>query len=190
MAEVSVIIPTHNRAHMVRRAIESVLAQTWQDFEIVVISDGSKDSTDEVVASFVDNRIRLLKHERERGASAARNTGLQASSGGYIAFLDDDDEWLPDKLRVQLDAIRQSDSMTGLVYCWIEYVLEGKMVRQRPVGARRKDTTCARRSLDVRSHRAQRPQGHSSLRTGHPGLSLRSPDRSSRPHLKALQSFR
>lgn len=129
--EVSVIIPTHNRAKMIRRAIRSVLAQTWQDFELIVVSDGSTDNTDEVVASFDDPRIRFLKHETARGASAARNTGIRASKGECIAFLDDDDEWTPNKLEVQVPVIRNSSFKVGLVYAWMEYVRDGKVVDSR-----------------------------------------------------------
>ena len=99
---VSVIIPTYNRAHLVGRAICSVLNQTFQDFEIIVVDDGSTDNTEEVVKSFNDPRIRYIRHEQNRGGSAARNTGIRAARGEYIAFLDSDDEWLPEKLDTQL----------------------------------------------------------------------------------------
>ena len=78
---VSVIIPTYNRAHLVGRAIRSVLNQTFQDFEIIVVDDGSTDNTEEVVKGFNDPRIRYIRHEENRGGSAARNTGIRAS--GY-----------------------------------------------------------------------------------------------------------
>jgi len=78
---VSVIIPTYNRAHLVGRAIRSVLNQTFQDFEIIVVDDGSTDNTEEVVKSFNDPRIRDIRHEQNRGGSAARNTGIGMS--GY-----------------------------------------------------------------------------------------------------------
>jgi len=91
---VSVIIPTYNRAHLVGRAIRSVLNQTYQDFEIIVVDDCSTDNTEEIVKGFNDHRIRYMRHDRNRGGSAARNTGIKASQGKYIAFLDSDDEWL------------------------------------------------------------------------------------------------
>jgi len=75
---VSVVIPTYNRAHLVGRAIRSVLNQTYQDFEIIVVDDGSTDNTEEVVKSFNDPRIRYIRHEENRGGSAARNTGIRA----------------------------------------------------------------------------------------------------------------
>jgi len=127
----SVIIPTHNRAKMLKRAIGSVLAQTWQDFEVIVVSDGSTDNTEEVGESFKDPRMHLLKHESARGASAARNTGLRVSNGKYIAFLDDDDEWTLNKLEVQLPVIQRSGPEVGLVYCWMDYVHEGQVLKTR-----------------------------------------------------------
>jgi len=117
---------------MLQLALKSVLAQTWQGkMEILVISDGSTDDTEAVVSSFEDPRIRLLKHETARGASAARNTGLRACRGRYIAFLDDDDEWTPDKLEVQIPVIKNSSPEVGLVYCWIEYYENGRVVDRR-----------------------------------------------------------
>jgi len=95
---VSVIIPTYNRAHLLDRAIRSVLDQTYQDFELIVVDDGSSDPTAEVIATFADPRIYYLRHEKNRGAAAARNTGIEASQGDYVAFLDSDCEWLPKKL--------------------------------------------------------------------------------------------
>lgn len=128
---VSVIIPTHNRAEMLRRAIASVLAQTFTDTEIIVVSDGSVDHTAEVVAFFADPRLRFLRHETARGASAARNTGLRAATGRMVAFLDDDDEWLPQKLAVQVPVLEGAGPEVGLVYCWIESVRDGQCVDRR-----------------------------------------------------------
>jgi glycosyltransferase involved in cell wall biosynthesis len=115
--EVSIIIPTCNRAHLLPRAIKSVLAQTFQDFEIVIVDDASKDQTEEVVNGFAsDERIRYIKHERNKGSSAARNSGIKASRGEFIAFLDDDDEYLPEKLEKQVAALKQNASRVALVY--------------------------------------------------------------------------
>lgn len=125
----SVIIPTHNRASMLQRALRSVLGQSWQgNMEILVVSDGSTDDTEAVVLAFKDPRICLLKHEVSQGASAARNTGLRVCRGQYIAFLDDDDEWTPDKLETQLPVIESSSSEVGLVYAWMEYFHQGKSI--------------------------------------------------------------
>lgn len=104
---VSVIIPTYNREETIARAIQSVLKQTFQDFEIIVVDDGSTDRTRAVVEGFCDPRIRYLRHEQNRGAAAARNTGIRTARGAYLAFLDSDDEWLPEKLSEQI-AVLQS----------------------------------------------------------------------------------
>jgi glycosyltransferase involved in cell wall biosynthesis len=126
--KVSVIIPVFNRPEAVRRAIESVLAQTCQDFEIIVVDDASTDATPAVVAAFADSRISLIRHERNRGGSAARNTGIRASSAPYVGFLDSDDEWLPHKLERQLAVFEGATDQVGLVYAGAERVYEDGVV--------------------------------------------------------------
>ncbi|MBA7515277.1 Undecaprenyl-phosphate 4-deoxy-4-formamido-L-arabinose transferase [subsurface metagenome] len=105
--KVSVIIPTYNRAHLIGRAVQSVLNQTYQDFEIIVVDDGSMDDTEEVINEFQeqDKRIRYIRYEKNKGAAAARNTGIKASRGEYIAFQDSDDEWFPEKLNESMRII-------------------------------------------------------------------------------------
>lgn len=102
MAAISVIIPTFNRAKKVVRAITSVLYQTFDDFEIIVVDDGSTDGTKKTVIQF-GRKITYIVHASNLGVSAARNTGIKRSSAPFIAFLDSDDYWLPQKLRVQMD---------------------------------------------------------------------------------------
>ena len=100
---ITVLIPTHNRAGLLQRALKSVLGQTLAPDEIIVIDDGSTDGTaDSMVASFP--AVRCIRQEN-RGVSAARNRGIEAASGDWIAFLDSDDEWLPRKLERQLEAL-------------------------------------------------------------------------------------
>ena len=113
---VSVIIPTYNRAHLIGRAIKSILNQTYQDFELIVVDDCSFDNTEEVVKSFKDERIRYIKHDENRGADAARNTGIKVARGEYIAFQDSDDEWLPEKLEKQMKAFETAPPEVGVVY--------------------------------------------------------------------------
>jgi glycosyltransferase involved in cell wall biosynthesis len=96
MAQVSVIIAVHNGAPTIGRALSSVFAQTLPAFEVIVVDDGSTDETASVLASYGD-RIRMIR-QPNRGVSASRNAGIRASRGEYIAFLDDDDEWMPEKL--------------------------------------------------------------------------------------------
>jgi len=102
MPSVSVIIPTYNRAQKVVRAISSVLCQTFNDYEIIVIDDGSTDSTKTAMAQF-DECITYIVHSSNLGVSAARNTGIRRSSAPFIAFLDSDDYWLPKKLAAHME---------------------------------------------------------------------------------------
>jgi glycosyltransferase involved in cell wall biosynthesis len=101
MAAVSVVIPTFNRAHKIARAVASVLYQTFADYEILVVDDGSEDATAQALAPF-RSRVRCITHSKNLGVSGARNTGIQASRSPLIAFLDSDDYWLPDKLQAQI----------------------------------------------------------------------------------------
>ena len=100
MQKISVIIPVYNRPVFVQEAIQSVLDQTYSNVEIIVVNDGSTDNTPFVLQSFGD-QIRLI-HQENKGVSAARNTGIKHSNSKWIAFLDSDDIWLPDKLRLQM----------------------------------------------------------------------------------------
>ncbi len=128
---VSVVIPTANRSSLLKRAALSVLQQSYRDFECIIVDDASVDDTREVVASFDDSRIVYLRHDVSRHASASRNTGIKAARGEYIAFLDDDDEWLETKLAKQVALLNASSQRVGLVYCWFEYRQDGKLVSCR-----------------------------------------------------------
>ena len=116
MPKVSVVVLTHNRPELLRRAVSSILNQTFQDFEIVLVDDASTDSTPEVVRGLGDARIKYIRHEVNKGEAGSRNTGVTNSSGQYIAFLDDDDEWLPEKLERQMRLLESSPSTVGAVY--------------------------------------------------------------------------
>jgi len=109
-------MPTYNRAHLVDRATQSVLKQTYKDFELIIVDDGSTDNTEQIIKSFEDPRIIYIKHKKNLGGSAARNTGIKNAKGKYLAFLDSDDEWLSQKLEVQIDHFVNSPKSTGLVY--------------------------------------------------------------------------
>ncbi len=102
---ISVIIPTYNRAHLVGRAIKSVLEQSFSAFELLIIDDDSSDQTAQVIAQWDDARIHYLHLDTNRGSSAARNAGIRAAKAEFIAFLDDDDEFLPDALAELYQAI-------------------------------------------------------------------------------------
>ena len=107
MTEVSVIIPTYNREEKVCRAVSSVLDQSFTDFEIIVVDDASADNTVERLKQF-KNRIQVIRHPENKGVSAARNSGIKKSKGKYIALLDSDDYWLPEKLKVQTDFFKEN----------------------------------------------------------------------------------
>lgn len=116
MARVSVVIPVFNREKFVRQTIDTVLAQTYRDFEIIAIDDGSKDGSRSILESFGDS-IRVLEHPggANRGQSASINLGLRHARGEMIAVLDSDDFWLPDKLAIQVGFL-DSHPDVGLVY--------------------------------------------------------------------------
>ncbi|WP_414475525.1 glycosyltransferase family 2 protein [Microvirga sp. M2] len=104
---VSVVIPTLNRPQVVCRAVASVQSQTYQNIEILVVIDGHDPQTVENLVALNDNRIKVISHGRNMGPGPARNTGIRAAAGFWIAFLDDDDEWLPNKLELQVRAAQQ-----------------------------------------------------------------------------------
>lgn len=108
---VSTAIATFNRPTLVARAIRSVLRQTVQDFEILVVDDGAVQSAEAAVRQFGDPRIRYIRHERNQGLPAARNTAIRAARGRYMAFLDDDDEWLEQKLEKQLPLLDRYEAI-------------------------------------------------------------------------------
>ena len=116
------IIPTHNRADLLPRAARSVLGQTYDDYEIIIVDDCSTDGTSETVLSWGDNRIRYIRHTENRRQSASLNTGIDAARGEYVAFLDDDDEWMPDKLELQVAELESGGAEVGLVYGWLDQV--------------------------------------------------------------------
>lgn len=120
--KVSIIIPTYNRSTLLPRAINSVLKQTFTKYEIIIVDDHSQDNTPGVIDSFSDPRIRAIRHERNKGQSAAINTGISNAEGEYIAFLDDDDEWLPNKLEGQVNILDSSPPNVALVYGWMDRV--------------------------------------------------------------------
>lgn len=112
---VSVIITTFNRKHLVGRAIESVLAQTYRKIEIIVVDDCSTDGTVELIKNYND-KVKYIRNKNNVGLSASRNVGIRASSGEYLSFLDDDDELLPEKIALQIDLFLANKDV-DVVYC-------------------------------------------------------------------------
>ena len=115
---ISIITSTYNRAHLLPRAINSVLNQSYHNFEMIIVDDGSCDNTEVVVRTFGDTRIHYHKHAQNRGMLAARNTGFDLANGEYIAILDDDDELLPEALKIVVNKLAELSS-TGvkIVFC-------------------------------------------------------------------------
>ena len=119
MPSVSVVIPCFNRGHCIKTCIESVLSQSFQDLEVIVVDDGSEDDTRDQVFSLSDPRVRYIAHESNRGGAAARNTGIKASQSEFLAFLDSDDRWAPDKLQKQVQLFRTKGEDYGFSYTWL-----------------------------------------------------------------------
>lgn len=117
------ILPCYNGENFIREAIESVLCQTYEDFEVIVIDDGSTDNTRTVASSFEDRRIRYF-YKKNEGVSTSRNYGIKLAKGRYIAFIDYDDLWLPEKLELQLQEIEKQQDVY-LVYSWF-YIIDSK----------------------------------------------------------------
>ncbi|MGL5034376.1 MAG: glycosyltransferase family 2 protein [Microcystaceae cyanobacterium] len=115
MLTFSVIIPAYNIENYITQTLESVLAQTFQDFEIILVDDGSGDRTVAIIQQFNDPRIKLIQQENQ-GASSARNKGISHSQGQYIALLDGDDYWLPEKLEQQLNHLETNPDI-GVSFC-------------------------------------------------------------------------
>ncbi len=121
---VSVVIATRNRSSILARAIDSVLAQTYKNFELIIIDDGSTDRTKELVAAYAGKLVYF--YQDQAGLAAARNRGIQEARGRWIAWLDDDDQWHPDKLSLQVDKIKQ---LPEPAFLWCNGIRGGVPVR-------------------------------------------------------------
>ncbi|MBP3324238.1 MAG: glycosyltransferase [Clostridia bacterium] len=121
---VSVIMPAYNAERFIEEAIASVQAQSYENWELFVIDDGSKDRTKEIVKNLAENdkRIRFLINEKNMGVAKTRNRGIDLSSGKYVAFIDSDDVWHKDKLKKQLEKLKEKDA--GIGYCSYEIIGE------------------------------------------------------------------
>lgn len=125
---VSVVIPTYGRDTPLHRSVNSVLDQTYEPTELIVVDDHSPVPAEEILESDIteQDNLTLIRHESNRGANAARKTGIDAATGEYIAFLDDDDEWLPTKLEKQVT--RSKETGAEVVYTWVSQVVNGEVV--------------------------------------------------------------
>lgn len=130
---VSVIIPTHNRPEMVKNAINSVLIQTYQDFEVIIVDVGLEKRADIIAGGFNDPRISYIRSEKELNGSAARNIGIKQAKGRFIAFLDDDDEWVPEKLAIQMKEFENTLPDVGFSFSAVKNIRDnGSFVTQVP----------------------------------------------------------
>jgi len=129
---VSVVLPTYKRSELLARSIDSVLKQTYSKWELLIVDDNDpgssyRESTERFMKRYAgEPRIRYLKHDRNRGGSAARNTGIREALGELVAFLDDDDEWHPEKLGLQVQALQEAGPQTALVYTGFTMVVPEK----------------------------------------------------------------
>ena len=128
MPKVSVIIPTYNAARWIGETIDSVQSQTYKNYEIIVIDDGSVDSTREVLEKYIKN-INYI-YQDNKGVSSARNHGIKISAGEYIAFLDNDDIWLPDKLSLQIQVL-ESQKNIAMIFTDGELFDEYRVTKRR-----------------------------------------------------------
>ncbi|HEY9667110.1 MAG TPA: glycosyltransferase [Coleofasciculaceae cyanobacterium] len=122
MPLISVIIPVYNGEKTIKETINSVLNQTFSDLEIIVVNDGSQDSTLTTISSIQDSRVKVFSYANA-GISASRNRGFAHASGEFISFLDADDLWTPDKLEAQLKAL-QDNPQASVAYSWVDYINE------------------------------------------------------------------
>ena len=139
VSPVSVIIPSYNRPKLTNRAVESVLAQTWRSFEVIVVDDGSDANQIYPSRMFDDRRVRLVCHPVNLGVSAARNTGVKQSRFPLIAFLDSDDRWLPEKLETQMAIFDEHSSKRNLLVYTSFYLEKGKTRTVYPLSRRKRN---------------------------------------------------
>ncbi|MDR3410358.1 MAG: glycosyltransferase family 2 protein [Formivibrio sp.] len=135
--KVSVILPTYNRARSLSSAVKSVLTQSYSDFELIVIDDASEDDTELQLEKIGDCRVHYMRHDTNRGAAAARNTGLQVARGRYIAFQDSDDVWLPSYLQRMVDALEAGGSDCGACFSSYLRIKDGRaeLIPSEPAGS-------------------------------------------------------
>ena len=122
---VSVVIPTKDRYDLVKGSIENVRQQNYSNLEIVIVEDGSKSGISDYISNLNDNRIKYFRQDDCKGLAVARNVGVNISKGKFIAFLDDDDRWLNDKIRLQVEVIEKHSNDDCMVFCWTCKVING-----------------------------------------------------------------
>lgn len=143
MEKVSVVIPTYNRADQIEDSVRSVLAQTYPPYEVIVVDDGSRDHTEQIVKKIKDDRVIYEKNNINAGVSSARNRGAELATGEWIAFQDSDDRWRKDKLQAQITYSREHKE-AKMIYCaYLCHLMDGRKIRvpqQMPKESLRKKT--------------------------------------------------
>ncbi|MEC4983872.1 MAG: glycosyltransferase family 2 protein [Oscillatoria sp. PMC 1068.18] len=134
---ISVVIPTYNRADLVKRAVQSALAQTISEIEVIVIIDGPHEETRLTLEEIADSRLRVIEKQTNQGCAASRKAGIDAAKGKWVAHLDDDDEWLPEKLAKQLKAVENSKYKYPIATCFVitrtpkgDYILPRRILKK------------------------------------------------------------
>ena len=125
---VSIVIPTHKRPELLKKALESALEQTYPHTEIIVVDDNSGDNTEEVVKAFDSSKVRYFRNGSSLGGAGTRNIGIENSGGEFVAFLDDDDIWYKDKIGLQLQKIKESENNV-LCTCGLQVVYAGERLK-------------------------------------------------------------
>ncbi|WP_318568652.1 glycosyltransferase family A protein [Salinigranum marinum] len=132
---VSVVIPTYGRAQLLSEAVHSVLNQSYQNIELLIVDDASPEPVADQLGDLPPDQvasIEFIRHEENKGANVARNTGIKSASGDYIAFLDDDDRWMEEKISRQVETFAEADSGVGVVYTWLKVERAGETTIQTP----------------------------------------------------------
>lgn len=161
MPKVSVVIPTYNRRDRIKRSVDSVLAQTFDDFELIIVDDASQDDTVAVLETIEDPRIRIVRHETNKGAGAARNTGFREAATDWVAYQDSDDEWLPTKLERQVALLDAAAPGTVACYCGMLVLGDAETLLADPTRVkylpffRDPDHVAGRISDDLLNHRTR-----------------------------------
>ena len=127
---VSIVLPTYNRAYIISGALQSVLNQIYHNFEIIVVDDGSTDNTEEIIRNVAckDSRVKYFRNNENKGASGARNVGINLAKGEFIAFQDDDDEWRSDKLVKQVNLLQTLQENFAVVYSGYYNIIDGEKI--------------------------------------------------------------
>lgn len=122
---ISVVMPTYNRGKLIENSIRSILNQTYTNIELIIVDDGSDDNTEDVIKCINDDRIRIIRGKHQ-GACHARNVGIKAAKGNYVAFQDSDDVWVANKLEIQMSAMEKSNS--DIVFCKLKKIIKNKKI--------------------------------------------------------------